>query len=95
VRVPPDAERYRWLEILADEPFGEESFHLADRRDLALDSPRSIFFKTRGDGGSSIRVKVGACSQWRGYRPGTLYLSTSRDVPVSAVRLVERAESAS
>jgi hypothetical protein len=95
VTVPPDAAGYRWLEILADEPFGEESFHLADRRDLALDSPRSIFFKTRGDGGSSIRVKVGACSQWRGYRPGTLYLSTSRDVPVSAVRLVERAESAS
>jgi hypothetical protein len=95
VTLPPDAERYRWLEIDAAQPFGEESFHLADRRDLALDSPRGMFFKTRGDGGSSFRVKVGACSQWRGYRPGTLYLSTSRDIPVSAVRLVERAESAS
>jgi hypothetical protein len=94
VKLPTDAERYRWLEIVADEPFQEELFQLADRRDLAFNSPRVIFFKTRGDGRSSIRVKVGACSQWHGYRPGQLYLSTSRDVGIRDVRLVDRSGSA-
>jgi hypothetical protein len=90
VSLPADATRYRWLEIVGERPIEEGYFHLADRRDLALDAPRAIFFKTRGDGATSIRVRVGACSQWRGYRSGTLYLSTSRDLGGREIRLVDR-----
>jgi hypothetical protein len=95
VTIPSDAGRYAWLEIVADQPLEEGSFQLSDRRELALESPRAISFQTRGGGGTSIRVNVGACSQWHGYRAGTLYLSTTRDVGIRGVRLVERAGSAS
>lgn len=75
VKLPADAAEYGWLELRTGEPLAEGRFELNDR--YAGNGRRSITFKTLERGQTSVRVKVGACSQWRGYRPGTLYLSSS------------------
>jgi hypothetical protein len=94
VALPPDAARFRWLEIRTGAPLADGDFLLADRRDLPPHAARAIFFKSLSRTNSRvIRVPVGACSQWRAYRRGTVYLSTTGPQDIREIRLVERASS--
>jgi hypothetical protein len=85
-KLPADAAEYGWLELRTGEPLVEGKFELNDRG--AGNRRRSIAFKTLARGKTSVRVKVGACSQWRGYRAGALYLSSSVQQDIREVRLV-------
>ena len=49
---------------------------------------RGIYVQTLDRGDRSVLVKVGACAQWRGYRPGALYLTSSVPQDVSSIRLL-------
>jgi hypothetical protein len=46
-----------------------------------------MIFKTLADKSRTVRVRVGACSQWYGYRGRRLYLQLDADQEVAAVRL--------
>jgi hypothetical protein len=84
--LPASAAEYGWLEVRARAPLAEGRFQLTDR--LGADARRSIAFKTSGRGERSVRVKVGACSQWRGYRPGAVYLTSNDAQAIDSVRLI-------
>jgi hypothetical protein len=86
VTLPPDAAAYRWLELRSGAPFADGRFELTDRP--GGDVKRSIAFKALDRGESTLRVMVGACTQWRGYRPGVVYLTSSETQDVDSVRLV-------
>lgn len=86
VTLPAGAADYGWLELRSATPFAEGTFDFNDRDGRY--TRRSISFKTRGRGETTVRVKVGACSQWRGYRAGTLHFSTDVPQSVREVRLV-------
>ena len=94
VTIPADAAAYRWLEVRTGDALREGDFQLADRRGLVPHAQRVIFFKALDRGETVLRVKVGSCPQWRGYRPGTLYFSTNTPQDIREIRLVERAGSA-
>ena len=83
---PANADRYHWLEIEARTPLHANSFALSDRANLG-NAANSITFNTTGRGARTVRVQIGACSQWRGYR-GPLYLSMNRLEDIKAVRLL-------
>jgi hypothetical protein len=78
--------RYGWLEVDSTSTFGATRFVLTDRLTSA-DNRRQVAFTTRG-GTSVIRVQVGSCSQWHGYRGHTLYLGTDPTQGIRAVRLL-------
>jgi hypothetical protein len=82
------ANGYRWLELRTGEPLQEGRFGLVDRRGTSPDSTRSIAFNTPPRGERTVRVRVGSCSQWRGYQPGTLYLTSTVAQDVREVRLL-------
>jgi len=78
--------RYGWLEIQSRSKFGAARFVLTDRL-TGADGHRQVVFTTRG-GTSVLRVQVGSCSQWHGYRGRTLYLRADPKQDIRAVRLV-------
>jgi hypothetical protein len=79
-----DSRGYDWLEIEARSPLQENAFTLSD--DPARPD-RGIAFKTLARGETTVRVLVGACGQWHGYRSRRLYLLPARRAPIEAVRL--------
>jgi len=81
------APRYGWLEVKGRSKFKQTIFELSDRSAANLDERRTIRFRTRG-GTDTVRVQVGSCSQWHGYRSRTLYLRTDPPQPIRAVRLL-------
>jgi hypothetical protein len=84
--VPPSIRGadYRWLEVRSRSPLLRNGFMLSDR---TSDLARGIFFRTVGRGEYAVRVYVGACSQWHGYRARRLYLRIDRRQAIEAVRL--------
>jgi hypothetical protein len=86
LRVPANmAKQYSWVEIKGAKPFARTSFELTDI--AGGDERRTIRFRTRG-GNDTIRVQVGSCSQWHGYRSRVLLLRTDPPQPIGAVRLL-------
>ena len=75
ITLPEGSAGYGWLELRTGAPFAQADFDLSDQGGRS--SRRSIGFSTLDRGETMVRVKVGACSQWRGYEPGTVYLSPS------------------
>ena len=86
VTLPPDATEYGWLELRTGTPVGAARFELTDRPGGAEE--RSIAWNTLERGRNTTRVKVGACSQWRGYEPGVVYLTSDVAQDVDRVRLI-------
>ena len=86
VTLPPGADGYRWMELRSGAPLHDGRFQVTD--DPGGDPRRSIAFSALGRGERVVRVNVGACSQWRGYRSGLLHLSTSVPQDVDRIRLV-------
>jgi hypothetical protein len=84
--VPPATRRvpYNWLEIESGSPLRANSFTLTD---LPSDIDHGIHFKTLARGETSVRVNVGACSQWHGYRARRLSLVAGENEAIRAVRL--------
>jgi hypothetical protein len=84
--VPPSARlgRYSWLEIVTGLPFQQNYLTVTDRPG---DIDHGIHFRTLARGEKSVRVYVGSCSQWRGYRSRRLYLQTTWNEAIRAVRL--------
>jgi hypothetical protein len=86
LQVPANAaKRYSWLEVKGTRPFARTSFELSDV--AGGDERRTIRFRTRG-GNDTVRVQVGSCSQWHGYRSPLLFLRTDPSQPIGAVRLL-------
>jgi hypothetical protein len=75
---------YDWLEIRTRTAFTDDTIGVTDKRG---DPKRTISFKTLDRGQRSIKVQVGACSQWQGLR-GPLYLESVRGQEISGVRLI-------
>ncbi|MBA2425418.1 MAG: hypothetical protein H0V58_08675, partial [Actinobacteria bacterium] len=86
--LPADASTYRWLEVLTGEPLGKGSFELSDRLDEAPLGTRMISFKTLDRGNTEARVRVGACSQWRGFGTGAVYFTPSPTQDIRGIRLL-------
>jgi hypothetical protein len=86
VQIPADHARYGWLEVTGSRPFGRTLFELSDLK-AGDDDGHAIRFRTRG-GTDHVRIQIGSCSQWHGYRSHTLYLRTDPPQPVRAVRLI-------
>ena len=86
VTLPPDAEEYGWLEIRGGAPLTASRFELTDIPGSV--DERTIAFSALERGATTVRVKVGACSQWRGYGPGVVYLTSDVAQDVDAIRLI-------
>jgi hypothetical protein len=84
--VPPTERRnaYAWIEIETPSPLTQNAFVLSDH---PAASERGISFATLARGERRVRVMVGACSQWHGFRSGRLYLRAERPIAIRAVRL--------
>ena len=84
--VPPGTglQRFNWLELETSTPLQQNSFMLNDG---FSDLSRGIFFKTLARGKTSVRVDLGACSQWRAFNTRRLFLGADRSEPLTAVRL--------
>jgi hypothetical protein len=88
LHVPADlAAHFGWLQVEGSSTFTRTLFQLSDRPLAGVDERRTIRFRTRG-GTDTARIQVGSCSQWHGYRSGTLYLSADPPQAVRAVRLL-------
>jgi hypothetical protein len=87
VTLPADSGRYHWLEVETAAPLRKSRFVLSDRKDAREASRRSIAFNALKRGRSRMRVLVGACSQWRAFEPGTLYLRSDLPQEIRSVRL--------
>jgi hypothetical protein len=86
LRVPANmGKQYSWVEVKGTKPFARASFELTDI--AGGDKRRTIRFRTRG-GTDTVRVQVGSCSQWHGYRSSTLFLRTDPPQPIRTVRLL-------
>ena len=83
VTLPADASSYDWLELKTEGPLPASRFTLSDR--AGASTGHAIAFRSLARGENVIRVKVGACSQWHGYRPGVVRLTSS--VPLDAVQV--------
>jgi hypothetical protein len=81
------ASQFAWLEVEGTSKFKRTNFELSDRAAASRDERRTIRFRTRG-GTDTVRIQVGSCSQWHGYRSRTLYLRTDPPQPIRAVRLL-------
>jgi hypothetical protein len=77
-------DQYDWLEIETGSQLGDNRFTLTDR---PTDLRRNITFRMLDHHESTVRVLVGACSQWHGYRARRLYLRIDRRQAIAAVRL--------
>ena len=78
--------KYRWLEI--DAPSGFHGDHWALSDTGRTDPLRQVSFDTLDDSPHRIRVRVGSCAQWHGYKSAALLLQHSQAQEVSAVRLI-------
>ena len=78
--------KYRWLEI--DAPSGFHGDHWALSDTGRTDPLRQVSFDTLDDSPHRIRVRVGSCAQWHGYKSPALLLQHSQAQEVSAVRLI-------
>jgi len=87
LRLPAEAGTYRWLELNTGETVREASFELSDRLDESPFGQRIIAFKTLARDETSTRIRVGACSQWRGYSRD-VYLTTDPAQDIREVRLL-------
>ena len=74
---------YNWLEIETGSPLNENRFSLSDH---PAAPERQISFRTLDRGERTVRVQVGSCSQWHGYRSNRLYLSAERPVAIRELR---------
>jgi hypothetical protein len=82
VRVPSLAS-YGWLEIESARPLAANDFVVN-----AEDRPRDpVTFSTLGRGERRVRVRVGACSQWYGYRGKRLLIRSRVDPNITSIRL--------
>jgi hypothetical protein len=88
LRLPEGSSSTQWLELETAGPLREGRFVLTDREPAASASSRSIAFNALERTGTRLRVLVGACSQWHGYAPGTLYLRSDVPQELRAVRLL-------
>ena len=86
--LPADASTYRWLEVRTGEPLQEGVFELADRLEESPLGPRMISFKTLARRETSVRLRVGACNQWHGYRTNVVYLMPSPAQDIREIRLL-------
>jgi hypothetical protein len=77
-------ERYHWLELETASPLHENHFMVNDR---FTDLDRGIFFRTLDRGKKTVRLDIGACSQWRDFRGRRIYLGADRSETFAAVRL--------
>ena len=87
LRLPAHAARYRWLEVHTRESVREGSFELTDRLEESPFGQRIISFKTLARGETEAYLRVGACSQWRGYSRD-VYLMTSPTQDIRQIRLL-------
>ena len=88
LHLPAYADTYRWLEVRTGEPLQRGVFELSDRLEESPLGPRMISFKTLDRGETLTRVRVGACSQWRGYRADSVYLMPSAEQDIREIRLL-------
>lgn len=79
---------FRWLELDTGKPLREGRFTLSDRPGAGAGSKRSISFRTLDRNETTVRLPVGSCSQWHGYRSGLLHLTSSVPQDLREVRLV-------
>jgi hypothetical protein len=86
LHVPAGLAHFGWLEVEGSSTFARSLFELSDRPAPNSDERRTVRFRTRG-GTDTVRVQVGSCSQWHGYRSRTLYLRTDPPQAIRAVRL--------
>jgi hypothetical protein len=75
---------YDWVEIEVDSPIAHDLIGITDVRG---DASRTISFRTLDRGHESIRVQVGACTQWHGFE-NRLYLESAAGQEFRRVRLV-------
>ena len=87
LRLPADASTYRWVEVRSGEPLQKGVFEFSDRLEETSLGPRTISFKTLARGEVVTRVRVGACSQWRGYSRD-VYMTTSPAQDIREIRLL-------
>ena len=87
LRLPTDAVSYSWLDVHTGESVREGSFELTDRLEESPFGQRIISFKTLARGETSALLRVGACSQWRGYSRD-VYLLTSPTQDIREIRLL-------
>jgi hypothetical protein len=86
LHVPAGLAHFGWLEVEGSSTFTRTSFELSDRPLANVDERRTVRFRTRG-GTDTVRIQVGSCSQWHGYRSRTLYLRADPPQAIRAVRL--------
>jgi hypothetical protein len=82
VRIPSFA-RYGWLELEAAEELAANDFTVSPEGR----SSDAITFRTLGRGERRIRVRVGSCSQWLGYRGTRLAIRSRVHQDIKAVRV--------
>ena len=82
--LPPDPKHYHWLELTATKPLADDSFVLTNNGDPA----HAITFKTLPRSGHRYRVMLSNCSQWRGFKGGSVLLSHTAAQGDISVRLV-------
>ena len=88
VTLPESSSAYGWLEVETRTPLREGRFELSDRRAVGENPERTIAFGALDRDKTTLRVFVGACSQWHGYEPGKLHLRSSIPQDVRGVRLL-------
>jgi len=87
LRLPTDAGSYRWLDVHTGESLREGGFELTDGLEESPFGQRIISFRTLARGDTSALLRVGACSQWRGYA-SDIYLMTSPAQDIREIRLL-------
>jgi hypothetical protein len=75
---------YDWLEISPDSRVEDVQFGVTDSRGA---HDRTITFRMLGRRQSSVRLHVGACSQWHGFG-SRLYLESAGGTAITKVRLI-------
>jgi hypothetical protein len=75
---------YDWLEVETRSPLQVNGFAITDGK---TGGDRGIVFRTLARGEKTVRVQVGACSQWHGYRSRRIYLRLDRPQKIAAIRL--------
>jgi hypothetical protein len=87
--LPPDAQRYRWLELDSSRPFADDAFLLKDGNDpIDGDPARAITFQTLPRSGDRYRVMLSNCSQWRGFAGDSIVLTHDAEQGDISLRLV-------
>ncbi len=88
LRLPADASDYGWLEVRTEGGLRKGRFELSDRLDESALGPRMISFETLDRGEDMVRLRVGACSQWRGFPSEGVHLVPSSGQDIRGIRLV-------